>query len=480
MRMLRHFIAGWLLLTGSAFAQVPISQLPSASLPLSGSELTLGVQNGQTVKIPLSAVWQGTATVINAQTQYGAFGNGTADDTVAVNNALTAAGTMHYPITVYLPPGNFRPLTATFGVPSNVCLRGSGRGQTTITTSSNPGYAAVTLNGKFPCLQDLSINGNSTIAGTRGSDGVLIASLAMNAYVKNVEVYQSADNGIEDRGSYDEIANNFVHDNYTNGIYADGTSGARTQFGDIHDNYVLNNSSGTTTWDGIDLDPCHDYFRVHDNIIVGNDLIVAGAYSAPSAGCVASQYDTITGNSLFGSTENGIALLGQQNDVLISNNNIVTPTGWCIYGNTNGYSAFRIQIIGNACIGPSLDGILFSNFLNAMSGGYTGLFIATNHVENVGATYSGITIKSGSEAIEISGNVVTPNLGAYAINTVQASADTSVVVDQSNILFAGATGILDTASGQAIAQGVSQTCTISSGGNLVFMRGVLTSGTCNN
>ncbi len=56
-------------------------------------------------------------------TTYGATGNGTTDDTVAINSALAAAGTAGGGI-VYLPPGNYR-TTNTLNVPSGVELRGS-------------------------------------------------------------------------------------------------------------------------------------------------------------------------------------------------------------------------------------------------------------------------------------------------------------------------------------------------------------------
>ncbi len=56
-------------------------------------------------------------------TTYGATGNGTTDDTVAINSALAAAGTAGGGI-VYLPPGNYR-TTNTLTVPGGVELRGS-------------------------------------------------------------------------------------------------------------------------------------------------------------------------------------------------------------------------------------------------------------------------------------------------------------------------------------------------------------------
>ena len=56
-------------------------------------------------------------------TNYGATGNGVTDDSVAIRNALAAAGTNGGGI-VYLPPGQYR-TTNTLDVPGGVELRGS-------------------------------------------------------------------------------------------------------------------------------------------------------------------------------------------------------------------------------------------------------------------------------------------------------------------------------------------------------------------
>jgi len=63
------------------------------------------------------------AAAIYVATGYGATGNGTTDDTAAINRALTAAGNNGGGI-VYLPPGNYH-TTNTLKVPSGVELRGA-------------------------------------------------------------------------------------------------------------------------------------------------------------------------------------------------------------------------------------------------------------------------------------------------------------------------------------------------------------------
>ncbi|HTB84154.1 MAG TPA: glycosyl hydrolase family 28-related protein [Candidatus Sulfotelmatobacter sp.] len=68
------------------------------------------------------ATRQPAKTSLYVATAYGATGNGVADDTVAIQDALAAAGTNGGGI-VYLPPGDYR-VTNTLDVPSGVELRG--------------------------------------------------------------------------------------------------------------------------------------------------------------------------------------------------------------------------------------------------------------------------------------------------------------------------------------------------------------------
>jgi hypothetical protein len=63
-----YFIAALCLILGTSngFAQVSITQLPNATTPLNGTEVLPGVQNGQTVQIPETALGvQGPASSTN-------------------------------------------------------------------------------------------------------------------------------------------------------------------------------------------------------------------------------------------------------------------------------------------------------------------------------------------------------------------------------------------------------------------------------
>lgn len=398
------------------------------------------------------------------------------DQSSQINTLLTALGAAGSG-TLVLPAGSAYPFGATLSVPASVTLRCAGQRATILTPIASPGFAVVSIAGNFGSVQDCSIAGGASVAGTRGADGIRVLPGVQFATVLRNEASATADNGIEDNGQYTEIARNYVHGAYTNGIYADGTTTNLAAYGNIHDNTVINNSVGTNGWDGIDLDPCHMSYSVHDNLVIGNDIIDAGAYTVGSAACGTSSYDQIQNNKSISSAANGIALAGQLTDILIEGNQVVTPTGWCIYGNTVGYVAFRIQVVANSCIGATAEGILFANFLSTTTGGYNGLQITGNHIENTGGI-GGIVVKSGTATAWISGNVVIGS-GLWAVDVSAAAANAGVIVDQSNVLFAGSSGVVNNVSPQTIAYGLNQTCTLSTGGTLQFTRGVLTSGTCN-
>lgn len=80
-------------------ANVKISQLPAATLPLAGTEVAPIVQSGVTKKAAVSAF----SPYVNVKS-YGAVGDGVTNDTTAINSAITAAGTNG---TVFFPKGTY-------------------------------------------------------------------------------------------------------------------------------------------------------------------------------------------------------------------------------------------------------------------------------------------------------------------------------------------------------------------------------------
>lgn len=90
---------------------------------------------------------------------FGAAGDGSADDTTAINNAITAAGTTG---TVFLPAGSYK-VTSTITVPNSVRIVGSGIWATTIGMVGDHIVLDFTGNGH---LLDIFISGYQNAAAT--------------------------------------------------------------------------------------------------------------------------------------------------------------------------------------------------------------------------------------------------------------------------------------------------------------------------
>lgn len=130
-----------------------------------------------------------TGAVVNVL-DYGADPTGTADSTAAIQAAMTYAGTLTIPDTVYpisnnygrkggttvfLPAGKYR-TTATLNVPQNVNLMGAGRNSTMISSSYDgvilQNYVVPTATGEYSqpgnIWQDFCVNGVTTNANQIG------------------------------------------------------------------------------------------------------------------------------------------------------------------------------------------------------------------------------------------------------------------------------------------------------------------------
>lgn len=127
---------------------IKISALPVATLPLSGNEVLPVVQSGNTVQVAAKNVYAGSsgsaqmgfiasgtgaaARTVQAKLRdvvsvkdFGAVGDGSTDDTVAVQAAITAAGATGGGFKVYFPAGTYK-LSSALNVTSAVQLAGAG------------------------------------------------------------------------------------------------------------------------------------------------------------------------------------------------------------------------------------------------------------------------------------------------------------------------------------------------------------------
>jgi hypothetical protein len=104
---------------------------------------------------------QSVSTPYVSVKDFGAVGDGVADDTAAIQLALNTT------TAVYVPPGSYK-ITSTLNVPNNTSLIGAGRGSTTLLHSFNGDMMTL---GDYANLSGLRFNGQG---GTYTGQGVVI------------------------------------------------------------------------------------------------------------------------------------------------------------------------------------------------------------------------------------------------------------------------------------------------------------------
>lgn len=120
---------------------------------------------------------------------YGAVGNGTTDDTAALQSALTAAGTSG---TLYIPAATYA-ISSALTVPSSVVVRGAGVNSTIIKQTSTTANALTAATATAVKISELQVLGPSSGSGI----GVSVSgSPTSYLYLRNVRVAHFGSDGI--------------------------------------------------------------------------------------------------------------------------------------------------------------------------------------------------------------------------------------------------------------------------------------------
>jgi hypothetical protein len=214
---------------------------------------------------------------------FGAVGDGVADDTAAIQAAFASIG--GFGGRIYLPAGRYK-ISAQLNVPANTTVYGDGgiaeESATTIYATHN-GKVLNCLNDGF-VIENLGVEGPDNAAYTN-SIGIYTATVASapfgaaNFTIKDVYVIKCYDN-ININASYNGILSNVISQFAQNiGILALSAQGQWNQVSTLFnksDGLVLNNYAGTNFNSG-NASPTIVNFQTFNN--GGAGIVVKGAYT---------------------------------------------------------------------------------------------------------------------------------------------------------------------------------------------------------
>ena len=448
-------------------ADKKISQLTSAVLPLAGTELVPMVQSGATVKVPVSGVITastgytpaGTGAVARSVASkleesvsvkdFGAVGDGSTDDTAAINLAVTYASsiggaTVTFPAGTYMvnASGNLTGVQMKTGV--YLDLTGA---KLKAISANSPNYRLVYFTGVSDCgIIGGEIEGDRATNSATGEQGhcVYVILNCSRVLVQNATISNAFGDGIyAGRLCSDiKITGCTITNNRRNNISVTSASNV------LIDGCDISNANGTLPECGIDIEPnpgdavsnnvvisnCHVYNNAQQGIsfpapaptplietaivanchIYGNgaegirasyvkNLEITGCIIYSNAG--GGVYDTsalatsmtIDGNIIFGNTGSGVE--GFSSGTVISNNTIRNNTQWGIkwqYGQ-------QCTLVGNIISDCGEDGIYYERGYNCSIVGNTVKNTQKNGIYITGTVTSSVT---RTRSCVVSGNSV--------------------------------------------------------------------------
>lgn len=265
-------------------ANVKISQLPAATT-LTGAEVAPIVQAGSTKKAAINLI-----NPILSVKQYGATGDGTTDDTAAIQAAVTA-GDM-----VFFPNGTYK-VTSAISIPSNRTLVGEGASSVILYTGTAASQGAFFINSGSSTayvdnvtVQDLKFLGQVATLGF--SEFVHLVSFSG---VRNCVIQRCVFEGFRGDGVYigsGDLAgqerhniNVTVQDCYFDGVNKDNRNGISVIDGTgvtIQNNYFTRTTKSTMPG-AIDIEPDSNvYHIIRDISILNNRFFDIGG----NVGCI--------------------------------------------------------------------------------------------------------------------------------------------------------------------------------------------------
>lgn len=370
---------------------------------------------------------------------FGAVGDGVADDTAAIQAALSA----HF--AVYVPSGTYK-VSSTLNLQAGSVLFGDG--STSEITCANGDISIIYGLSTDNCaVKNLKIN--VTVAGTSGYIGAVHFATCQNCRVENVEIEGVTWAGVYlDGSSYCYVTGVYAHDwRGTEQDSADICVYRASSYNIIDGNFCFGNG-----WHGIFVqEPTAGQIPLKN--VISNNRIGAhktygiAVYSLSSV----DVFTQIIGNTIEdidGATLTGNAGAG----MYINNVGAVTVTG---------------NTVRNCCLSTSgltlaPGGISFNNIVSTL----TPCVVSGNVIQDI-KNYFGIVVTSSPAGVSITGNSISLDVNAAATSVgVYINASSNCVVSSNTISLPnplGGSGISVYANGVNTSNNVISNNTILGG-----------------
>jgi hypothetical protein len=361
---------------------------------------------------------------------FGAVGDGVADDTAAIQAALTEAKQ------VFLPTGEYR-ITTTVSIPSDGALIGAGFGSVILNDSV---YRGIFTSGNAVVIANLRVNCTGSTTGHVDGRGAIHLENATNCSVSNVRVYGARSAGIS-CGSCTglTIANFSVDTTLEHGLYLSDsdrvtvTNGVIVNAGQLE---PLTLSSGT----GFKIAACTDVTASNIQTInsIAYGCIVEG-YITKSAERINLSNLDVQGNSsgysglritnyVDGLNVIGGTFRGDYGVTLFSSDSIGIPQNVNLVGiNAIGINSYAVRVYYGIAVK------VFGGILSSYGGGnsvYVNATAGAVQIFGQSFTTNGSSTTTGF-SVDLSGNLIplksTQNLGS-TVNPVASTISTLLAI----------------------------------------------------
>ena len=398
-------------------ADIKISQLLAATLPLTGAELVPVVQSGVTKQVVAAGIGTG---VVNVKA-YGAKGDGATNDTAAIQAALAAAAGK----ALYFPTSSsFYAISDELTIPTGTTVYGDGWGSKVKQTAVNKNLFVA---GKFCLIEGLHLIGRGAGATDFTKNSGVFADLVGNFTVQNCFIEQFEGSGVEVRRCRDyNIINNFffanIWSNYLSGVPGASTADILLYSAQVNSSRIIisgnfclsNNSQGIYA----------DALGGNGDIIIANNICVAlDPTTCTEAGAWTEFVMTTNASAL--QRRHGIIVSysnqSQGGPRTVIHGNLCRNNGWTgIY--KDGISQGAVLITANVCTNNGY------GISNSLSGGVWIYADGNERVENNYISGFKNTDTTGSGSITVYSTVTPTKRSVVCNNTIKDSASCGIYI----------------------------------------------------